>query len=166
MTRGFTFIEVLIIFALLCILSFVAIPDFRTTGEGIKMQQLVSDLNGFFILAKSEAMLQEQGVWIHLLSNKNPSLWVLVLSLTRIPPDPNRLLGHSLHVIEGRSYSDITLKTQWTSLQIKPSGKPSNAGSLSFYVDSKKQVKMIFHNVTGRFRVCGVGARHYAYPKC
>ena len=45
-------------------------------------------------------------------------------------------------------------------------GKPYGKGNVALSLDSDSTVKIIFHDTTGRVRICAQGEQHYGYPKC
>ncbi|WP_462053007.1 pilus assembly FimT family protein, partial [Vibrio cholerae] len=66
MHRGFTLLELLITVAVLTALLLFAAPNFSKVNQQAKVVNLANELQGFLIQAKSEAVLRNQSLWVHI----------------------------------------------------------------------------------------------------
>ncbi|GHY29193.1 Type IV fimbrial biogenesis protein FimT [Vibrio cholerae] len=66
MHRGFTLLELLITVAVLTALLLFAAPNFSKVNQQAKVVNLANELQGFLIQAKSESVLRNQDLWVHI----------------------------------------------------------------------------------------------------
>ncbi|NAZ93477.1 GspH/FimT family pseudopilin [Vibrio toranzoniae] len=165
MSRGFTFLELLITISVLSILLAVAAPSFSSVSQTIKMQRLASELNGFMMQAKSEAVMRNTDLWAHFLMNGNSSDtgdWKVELTEFNVPNT-----GTAILTMEGRAFRNVDVTVNYSSEQIKFSGINGRAKDGSFLFDiNSKQLKLITYRASGRMRICGVGGDFYGYQAC
>ncbi|MCX2758993.1 GspH/FimT family pseudopilin [Vibrio sp. Sgm 22] len=165
MTRGFTFLELLITISVLSILLAVAAPSFSSVSETVKMQRLAAELNGFMMQAKSEAVMRNTDLWAHFLMNGNSNDtgdWKIELTEFDVPNT-----GTAILTMEGGSFRNVDFTVNYSSEQIKFSGVNGKAkdGHLLFDMNSKP-LKLITYSASGRMRICGVEGDFYGYQPC
>ncbi|MFA0569485.1 Tfp pilus assembly protein FimT/FimU [Vibrio gallaecicus] len=165
MSRGFTFLELLITISVLSILLAVAAPSFSSVSETVKMQRLATELNGFMIQAKSEAVMRNEELFVHFsFADDNPQstgVWEINLK----DASNNVLL-----FLDGSPFNNLTVSHRYSSQKIKfekVRGRPSS-GHIAFYptLSSSNKIKVILSNPPGRIKVCGVGGPLYDYKAC
>ena len=66
MHRGFTLLELLITVVVLTVLLLFASPNFSKVSQQTKAVNLANEIHGFLIQAKSEAVLRNQDLWVHI----------------------------------------------------------------------------------------------------
>jgi len=156
MNRGFTLLELLITVTILAISLTLAVPNFNTLNNSMKMQRLATELNGFLVQAKSEAVLKNKDLWVHISFPKNTEnnsgAWSLSLT------DSDNLSGTTLYYLEGNDFKDVGLKHNYTGQKIKFEGirgRPS-PGSFQFNpkLETSKKLKVLLSNPPGRIKVC------------
>ncbi|MGF1904761.1 GspH/FimT family pseudopilin [Aliivibrio salmonicida] len=170
MNRGFTLLELLITITVLAILLSVAAPNFNTVNNSVKMQRLATELNGFLIQAKSEAVLRNSNLWVHISfpkteENKTGS-WNLALRESKV------ISGNMVAYLDGTNFSGITLKHTYTHKKTKFEGirgRPAS-GSFTFHPnnDTTKVLKVVLSNPPGRIKVCydNTSGELYGYNSC
>ncbi|MGF1754577.1 GspH/FimT family pseudopilin [Vibrio makurazakiensis] len=165
MTRGFTLLELLITVAVLAVLLATAAPSFSSLAQTTQMQRLATEINGFMIQAKSEAVMRNQDLWAHfvMVGNQNSSgEWKIELKTSDVAN-----VGPSLLTMQGEAFKNINLIVNYSSEQIKFSGVNGKAkdGNLKFSVGNKV-LTLITYRSSGRMRICGVGGAYYGYDEC
>ncbi|MBB1312634.1 MULTISPECIES: GspH/FimT family pseudopilin [Aliivibrio] len=170
MNRGFTLLELLITITVLAILLSVAAPNFNTVNNSVKMQRLATELNGFLIQAKSEAVLRNSNLWVHISfpkteENKTGS-WNLALR------DSDNISGNLIAYMGGNNFNKTTLQHNYDSQKINFEGirgRPAR-GTFIFYPnnDMTKKLKIILSNPPGRIKVCydNTSGELYGYNSC
>lgn len=177
MARGFTLIEMLISLVVLAVLLAAAVPSFSGVTESAKMQRLAEELQGFFIQTKSEAVLRNQTLYMNLLQTGTPysGEWALsTRTVASIATSLSSAKNNSVAFLDGHAFKNLTVNfplanatSPLRKVEFEPiNGKPNLSSSIEFYVDSSKKLKLIFNNITGRFRICGSGGAFYGYPSC
>ncbi len=170
MTRGFTLIELLIVLFILAVVSISAAPSFGAISQTIKMQRLASELNGFLIQAKSEAVSRNEDLKIVFsfasTAPQSTGDWYIEL----VDAD-----GVQLQYFDGEPFQGITVAHNYASSINDPlpitfeklRGRPA-PGSLLFYPThhSQNQLKAVLSNPPGRIKICAVGQALYDYPDC
>lgn len=168
MLRGFTLLELLITVLILSGLLFWGIPKFQHFQQQNKIVQLASELQGFLIQAKSEAVYRNQDLWAHVRLDTNPSSsgdWSIRLTNTDVDGG-----GTSILTLSGNKYRGIHFFSDYVSDQIKfdgVRGKITN-GNFSLSLSGSPEWKLSLRSSFGasRIKVCGIGGDHYGYPKC
>lgn len=167
MPRGFTLLELLITVSVLSILLAVATPSFKNINETNRMQRLASELHGFMIQAKSEAVFRNQDLWAHIDVASDPvdtGEWSITLT------DSSVSGGTPILFLSGSPYRDITFDPDYTSQQVKfdgVRGKVKN-GSIDFSPAgmTNKTIRLKGSYGASRILVCGVTGALYGYPAC
>lgn len=165
MTRGFTLLELLITISVMMILLASAAPSFSSVIKTVKVQRLASELNGFLMQAKAEAVNRNEDLWVRFSFSKDDpqatGAWYL---------DMMNSADEVLFQLDGTPFSDINVSHNYSSQKIKfegVRGRPSagnitlNSGSISNNV-----LKLVLSNPPGRIKVCGSNSELYDYPKC
>lgn len=170
MNRGFTLLELLITITVLTILLAVVTPSFTTINDSIKMERLATELNGFLIQAKSEAVLRNQNLWAHIsfpnTDENGTGTWHLVLK------DSRTLSGNTIAYLAGSNFKGVTLQHTYRYSKIKFEGirgRPA-PGSFTFHpnTDKAKALRVVLSNPPGRIKVCYDNTRGdlYGYNAC
>ncbi|EFH73401.1 tfp pilus assembly protein FimT [Vibrio cholerae RC385] len=156
MHRGFTLLELLITVAVLAILLAVAAPSFKNVIETNKMQRLANELHGFFIQAKSTAVLRRERLWAHVImsgSSSSDGDW-------RIELTDNQTVnqGTIFFSFSGAPFKGIAVSPSYSSKKISFDGihgRPKSGNILFYPVGrSSNALKLISHNMSARVRVC------------
>ncbi|WFB47518.1 GspH/FimT family pseudopilin [Vibrio coralliilyticus] len=111
MPRGFTLLESVVTLSVMSLLLVWAVPNFSSVSDTTKMMRLAKELNGFVLMAKSQAILRRQPLWIHL--KRSGDSWTL--NLTDSEDEDNGLV---LMLLSGEPFSGIELATTYSSNQI------------------------------------------------
>lgn len=170
MPRGFTLLELLITVAVLSIILAFAAPSFQNVFETNKMQRLANELHGFVIEGKSEAVLQRERLWAHIImpgSSSSDGNWRIELTDNGTEGE-----GTVLFSFSGTPYEGIVVTPSYASDQISFDdvyGRPSS-GSIRFYPvgEPSKVLKLISHTLSARVRVCSDSSNteYYGYSTC
>lgn len=167
-SRGFTFLEQLIVCGLLALMLSLAVPGFGQMSAALQMRRAVSEIKGFMDQSRSEAVLRNQDLWAHISDTSNATskgYWKLTLTNSEWVGE-----GEVILVIDSRSFPSIAIDWNYSVDQIKfdaRRGRVKN-GTLSLYlVDDEQQmlrVKSSFSN--NRVMICGVGEARFGYSVC
>ncbi|MDN3614260.1 Tfp pilus assembly protein FimT/FimU [Vibrio gallaecicus] len=163
MSRGFTFLELLITISVLSILLAVAAPSFSSVSETVKMKRLASEIHSFLITSRSEAVFRNQELFLHFRVGgasgpleSSTGDWKLILTSST----PYVVSDELLH-IDGSSYEGIKVIFNFQAKKIVAidavRGRLSN-GNVEFAPDDElsKKIFVKASETTGRVRVCSV----------
>ncbi len=168
MLRGFTLLEMLVTILAMSTLLLIAAPSFHLFQQKHKIVQLASELQGFLIQAKSEAVFMNQDLWAHIELDSNPSHtggWTI--RLTNSDVDGR---GKVIQVFNGAKFTGVAVFSNYVSNQIKfdgVRGKITNGHlKLSLSDEPEKVLNVRSSFGASRIIVCGVGGPLYGYPQC
>ncbi|QIL86050.1 prepilin-type N-terminal cleavage/methylation domain-containing protein [Vibrio sp. HDW18] len=170
MHRGFTLLELLITVAVLTTLLLFAAPNFSQINQQSKMVNLANELQGFLIQAKSEAVLRNQNLWVHMQGLPSATGdWVLRLASVEGVADITE--HNTLAVLQGARYRNVLVSSTGTLTNLKfdpVMGNPQTAGSMVLKQTEldANPIKVIVHNRAGRIRVCADNEAKYGFEKC
>ncbi|HFG2105147.1 TPA: GspH/FimT family pseudopilin [Vibrio cholerae] len=169
MHRGFTLLELLITVAVLTAILLFAAPNFSKVNQQAKVVNLANELQGFLIQAKSEAVLRNQSLWVHIqgLSPANATgNWQLKLTASSAAnTDP-------ISLFLGDRYRNIYVeaKVAYDKDEIKfdhVMGNPQISGSIRIKeTATDDSLNVSFSNRAGRIRICSENGVKYGYEQC
>ncbi len=164
MPRGFTLIETLISLLVMSVLLAGAAPSFERMIQQYRMKRLAAELQGFFSQARLEAVMRHRDLWIHYAQQGSSQRgWVLVLRDDDMPVTYTTAADHSIMLSRGE---EAQIQINWETVKLDGvSGKPDRPGNIRFSLQeaADKPLKLVFHHITGRVRICG---GYYGYPAC
>ncbi len=168
MLRGFTLLEMLITISVMSLLLAFAAPNLYLYQQKHKIMNLASELQGFLIQAKSEAVFRNQDLWAHIDLDSNPSLtgnWSIRVTDSETPG-----AGETIQVMSGAKYRNILVESGYVSNQIKFNGirgKITN-GTIRFALSDAPEKALNLRSSFGASRiiVCGEGGEFYGYSQC
>lgn len=167
MSRGFTFIEVLVSLLIVLVLMTSATPSWRTFYQKYQMKALAVGFQDFFIYVRSEAVFRNKNLWVHFEKTRlgERDEWTIyALDQDVVELDKHVLEQKSLSVRQGKAQS---IYANWSKIKISGvNGRPGQSGHIIFSMNGEEWLKVIFHNITGRVRVCSVGDAYFGYPEC
>lgn len=169
MPRGMTLIELTISLVVISSLLLAAAPSWKGFVDRYQAKSLASDLQGVFAMAKNEAIVRNKDLWIHFYKvlQDGEVVWTITINRSRYSSaDAHLAMSNALFMSEGKT---AFMSANWRTIKVIGfNGKFSQAGHILFSVNISKvpSLKLVFHNVTGRVRICSVGANYYDYLKC
>ncbi|WP_434363050.1 GspH/FimT family pseudopilin (plasmid) [Parasalinivibrio latis] len=108
--NGFTLMELLISVVVISILASAAAPSFLSFHERLKMDRFTQEFSGFFTLAKSEAIMKMNPVYVHLVSipktGTASDTWCIIATDSATIPACS---DQALTTIAGKNHSGLTL---------------------------------------------------------
>ncbi|PAU37581.1 pilus assembly protein FimT [Vibrio coralliilyticus] len=163
MPRGFTLLESVVTLSVMSLLLVWAVPNFSSVSETTKMMRLAKELNSFVLMAKSQAILRRQPLWIHL--TRSGDSWTL--NLTDSEDEDNGLV---LMRLSGEPFTGIELATTYSSNQISfdaTHGRPKS-GRFTFYpeLSSETVLELRTHFRSAIVRVCAPSGTALGYQPC
>ncbi len=166
MPRGFTLFELVIAIVVLSTLLVAAGPSFSHLLENQSMKRFAGEAEGFFIQAKSEAVLQNKELKLFYLNESTD--WII--SLNPVGSTATTISGiklTSLSYIDSINHPNIKISSSVSSIIFDSvRATPNLSRSFYFYKDNGKQLKLSTHNITGRIKLCGNGGTFYGYKEC
>ncbi|ENM3752247.1 GspH/FimT family pseudopilin [Vibrio cholerae] len=165
MHRGFTLLELLITVAVLTALLLFAAPNFSKVTQQAKVVNLANELQGFLIQAKSEAVLRNQSLWVHIqeLSSANATgNWQLKLTASSAAnSDP-------ISLFQGDRYRNIYVEANRVKIKFDHvMGNPQISGSIRIKETATDySLNVRFSNRAGRIRICSENGVKYGYDQC
>ncbi|MFW7523842.1 GspH/FimT family pseudopilin [Vibrio ostreicida] len=165
MSRGFTFFELIITLLLISLMVLAVSGRLNSLSPSLKMARLATELKGFILLAKSQAIMRQQSVWIHLEWPEVGPYWQLTLT------DSAKLNeGVVILRLSGKPFSGLKLKSNYSDNQISFDpfhGRPKN-GRLTFYSvqapQESLQVRTYYRSAM--VRVCASTEKYLDYETC
>lgn len=169
MSRGFTLLELLITILVIGTMMVLAVPNFDSATESVKMRRLAKELNGFVLMAKSEAVMRRERLWVHvIMSGALDSSGDWRLELTNSDTNGSGALYSKL---SGKAFEGISISTTYTSQQIsfdETHGRPKQ-GRITFHPkDSPSSaLDLRTYHRSAIVRVCSPSSNtHLDYEKC
>ncbi|GHW93367.1 Type IV fimbrial biogenesis protein FimT [Vibrio cholerae] len=165
MHRGFTLLELLITVAVFTALLLFAAPNFSKVTQQAKGVNLANELQGFLIQAKSEAVLRNQSLWVHIqgLSSANATgNWQLKLTASSAAnSDP-------ISLFQGDRYRNIYVEANRVKIKFDHvMGNPQISGSIRIKETATDySLNVRFSNRAGRIRICSENGVKYGYDQC
>ena len=173
MPRGFTFIELLISLLVISILLAGAAPGFDSMYKHYQAKRLASEFMGFFSQARSEAVMRNQALYIHFeVNGTSNNGWILALRKSADGVNYNTAATGAVMISKGEGEEvsfNLGGNPPPSNLKLgQVNGKPNQGGNITFALATApdKKLKLMFFNITGRFRICGVGGTQYGYLSC
>jgi len=168
MLRGFTLLEMLITISIMSVLLAFAAPNLYLYQQKHKIRNLASEIHGFLVQAKSEAVFRNKDLWAHIEMDSNPTvtgMWSI-----RVTDSETSGVGETIQVMAGDKYRNIHFQSNYLSNQIKFNGirgKISN-GTLRFALTDLIEKPLNLRSSFGASRiiVCGEGGEFYGYSQC
>ncbi|GAB7218276.1 pilus assembly FimT family protein [Vibrio comitans] len=160
--RGTSLIEVLVCCLLLGVAGQWIISPLKFQLDNLKMKRAVAQVHSAFIAGRDTAYGMKKDLWLHIQSTSSTSFFAL-------HADANARTQSSIfiHAINPQILSDVYLSSTATALRFSGvMGKPSGNGNISVWLDEESKVKVIYHDITGRVRICATGDLTYGYSTC
>ncbi len=168
MLRGFTLLEMLVTISVMSALLFFAAPNLYTYQKKQTIVRLASELQGFFVQAKSEAIFRNKDLWAHIELDRNPTIsgrWTI-----RLTESQNVNSGETIQIMSGKNYRNILFGSNYPLNRVKFDGVRGkvNNGRLRFALASAPEKTLDLRSSFGASRiiVCGEGDSFYGYPRC
>nr|WP_047045605.1 GspH/FimT family pseudopilin [Vibrio mexicanus] len=168
MTRGFTLIELLITLSVFVLILSFAVPSFSSVSDAVKMRRLASELSGFLVQAKSEAIKRNVDLRVMFSFASDDPQSTGNWSLKLVDPSDNEIL-----FFDGTSFKGITVKHNYASAINDPlpvkfekiRGRP-NPGGITFHPfnNTATHLKASLSNPPGRVKICSMNTELYDYP--
>ncbi|CED70645.1 putative type IV pilin [Aliivibrio wodanis] len=166
MPRGFTLFELVLTTAVISILLMAAAPNFSRLIEQQEIKRLSGEVEGFFIQAKSESVLQNKSLKVFYIVESND--WIISLN-----PEGSTIGSiadiklSSLSYIQSQDYPNLFISSSVLSLTFNPvRATPHMPASFLIYKNTNEKLKLSIHNITGRITVCGEGGVYYDFKSC
>ncbi|MGL4828504.1 MAG: GspH/FimT family pseudopilin [Vibrio sp.] len=170
MHRGFTLLELLITIAVLTTMLLFAAPNFFKVSQQTKQVSLANELQGFLIQAKSESVLRNQDLWIHIQGfPSSTGNWKLIL--TTVSDVGGITDANTVAELQGDRYRNIWVSNTKTLDTVKFDhlmGNPQEAGSITIQQSAMdaNPIKIMVHNRAGRIKICTENEAKYGFEKC
>ncbi len=164
LSRGFTLIECVIALLLLSLMLGIALPQFTQLQHYHQLRSQVSALIELLVKARQLSLSEGQTVYAHSINDATQG-WAVALHLDSTARTWSQLQQHSLATASGK-YVELGF-TQAVLGFSHLHGRPVIAGHYRFnFAGEANGIKVIYHNVSGRVRVCHQGGKRYGYPAC
>lgn len=174
--NGFTLIELLIAIMVLIVLLGAGVPSFSEYYKKLKMKRLASDIQSMMSMARSESVLRNQKIYVHMIGLDTAGVknnWCLLLSVNNTAIDCD---DDPIYLVRGEDSQDITVKQELSSNVLEfggINGRPSlpsigvegYSDILSFHQKAEMPLIVKVH-IFGRSKVCGVGGDWYETKAC
>nr|WP_014343577.1 prepilin-type N-terminal cleavage/methylation domain-containing protein [Aliivibrio fischeri]AEY78080.1 type 4 fimbrial biogenesis protein FimT [Aliivibrio fischeri] len=165
LNMGFTLFELIISLTIISILASVSAPSFTDFLNQRKVERFSSEINGLYMVAKSEAVLKNEDVYVHFVnltaSYKRGTDWCLVVTTSSTFTDCTSNTD-LLFFIDGRLFKKLHIKRAISYEKIKidpvraqPDFKHSEdyVDLISFYIQDENKVMSLRSHFMGRFGI-------------
>lgn len=155
--NGFTLLELIFTIAILAIILAAAAPSFHGLVARNKVERTVTELKGLFIAAKSEAVMRNKEVYLHIVGLTDTKTFTndwCVIATTEPTANSCTNNANTLYIVDGHSLTGLNIKrhTDYATIKIDSmNGHPKfKAGEsiidwLTFEKESGKAVTMQMH---------------------
>lgn len=170
MHRGFTLLELLITVAVLTALLLFVAPSFSNVSQQTKMANLANELQGFLIQAKSESVLRNQDLWVHIQGfPSSTGNWKLLLA--SVSDVAAITTANTVAELQGNRYRNLVVSSTNSLTSVKfdhVMGNPQEVGSIAIKQSESdtNPIKITVHNRAGRIKVCTESEAKYGFEKC
>lgn len=163
---GFTLLELVITLVVLSVLVTAAAPSFSQIIESSKMKRLATELEWLMVQAKSEAVMRNQEVTLHMIDigdEDKPNItsdWQI---------EVRDASGGMISYLDGNHFKNIEIYQNFPNEKLifdSLYGKPKAHGSLYFNFPNKQKLRTTIFNRTGRVYSCSYNAKGYGYERC
>jgi type IV fimbrial biogenesis protein FimT len=164
--RGVSLLEYLLGLVLLIVLLSWGAPSFVGFHQHVQMRESVQSILGLLHQTKTAAMLARQPMYVHIASLNPVNMdWRVATHHDDDARSFQQVLQGASHSAQGNrvELSSTDSIVGFSALH----GRALSAGHIKLYQQqSLVQVKIIYHNSSGRIRVCSVGEARYGYEVC
>ncbi len=131
--------------------------------DSLKIKTATAQVHAVLTSASDAAFGMKKDLWLHTqVSATSHRLFALHLDNVERPPE--LLFNGAMHP---QSIANLSVVPTFSMLRFSGvTGRPYGNGNISLAVDGKVLLKVIFHDITGRIRICSVEGRAYGYPAC
>lgn len=147
-----------------------AAPNFSKVNQQAKVVNLANELQGFLIQAKSESVLRNQDLWVHIQGfPSSTGNWKLILA--SVSDVSTITSNNTIAELQGNRYRNLLVSSSNTLTSVKfdhVMGNPQEAGSIVIKQSEsdRSPIKVIVHNRAGRIKVCTENEAKYGFEKC
>lgn len=175
MARGLSLLELVIMIAVVSLVISLSLPNLQSLYISTKVRALATELTGFLLLARSEAIWRNRTLWIHLTNVSESSANVsqstaksrLVLLLTNSEEQGQ---GEVIRKLDMERFAGLIFEWNYTSDKLYFTGYRGRVKSGSFYFYPvpypNRKLRLTTSFGGNRVMICGLGASFYGYPKC
>lgn len=136
--RSFTFIELILVIALIGILSVVAIPQFRKTFNDLQLNNFARDLQSFMNYLEQRSIVERKIITLNV-DDVNKEYWA------QIKDEPNRLKTYSIP-------KEINTETNQSQIRFYPDGQ-IDAVTISLINPSNQRLRLTTEGVFGGVKI-------------
>ncbi|MEZ9302973.1 Tfp pilus assembly protein FimT/FimU [Vibrio breoganii] len=160
--KGYSLIEVLVCCLLLGITGQWVVSPVKQQLDNFKMKRAVAQVHTTFIAGRDAAYGMKKDLWLHIQSTPSNSYIAL-----HADADARTASSIFNKAINPQILADVSLSSTATALRFSGlTGRPSGNGNISVWLDAESKIKVIYHDITGRIRICAAGERTYGYSTC
>lgn len=159
---GYSLFEVLIVCFIIGLCTTLGLQSTMSYLDNLTMKRAVTQVHSAFTTARDSAYGLRQDLWLHIASG--PSYARLALHIDPTSRDDSIIMNHALRRVD---VQEVQLQSSSSVIRFDGlNGKPHGKGHVALSLNNDSVVKIIFHDITGRVRICAQGVQHYGYPQC
>ncbi|GEA49298.1 general secretion pathway protein GspH [Vibrio inusitatus NBRC 102082] len=160
--EGYSLIEVLACCLLLGIAIQWIVKPVKHQLDNFNIKRAVAQVHFAVIAGRDTAYGMKKDLWLHIHSTPNKSFIAL-----HEDANPRTQSSIFIKAINPQTLSDVYLSSTATALRFSGiTGRPSGNGNISVWLNAESKVKVIYHDITGRVRICASGTLSYGFSKC
>lgn len=168
MARGLSLLELVIMIAVVSLVISLSLPNLQSLYVSTKVRALATELTGFLLLARSEAIWRNRTLWVHLANvSESSAKSRLVLLLTNSEEQGQ---GEVIRKLDMERFAGLIFEWNYTSDKLYFTGYRGRVKSGSFYFYPvpypNRKLRLTTSFGGNRVMICGLGAPFYGYPKC
>jgi Tfp pilus assembly protein FimT len=159
---GYSLLEILVGCFVISLCTFLGLQSSNSYLDNISMKRAVTHVHTAFTTARDTAYGLKRDLWLHIAIE--PYSAKLALHIDSEPRRYEAIMSNALRRVD---VEEVQLQASSSIIRFAGlNGKPHGKGHVSLSVNNDSMVKIIFHDITGRIRICGQGKQHYGYPEC
>ncbi|MPW35116.1 hypothetical protein [Vibrio sp. B1Z05] len=159
---GFSILEVLVCCLVLGIVGQWTVSSIAEQLAQQKIKAAAAQVHGLLTSASDSAYGMKKDLWLHTASSNSQQLFALHTDSSE--RNSESLFNGAIHP---QTLAGTFISTTFSTLRFSGvTGRPYGNGNISIGLNDEPRVKVIFHDITGRMRICAIEERAYGYPAC
>ncbi|CAM3030018.1 hypothetical protein [Vibrio rarus] len=161
-THGFSLMELLVCCVVLGMTGHMALLVITEQLNNLKIKQSTAQIYALLTTARDTAYGLKKDLWLHADTSSENGLFAI--HLDNSPRTQQTIFKGGVNPVQ---VTGVAISTTFTSLRFSGvTGRPYGNGNISLSLQDQVVIKVIYHDITGRMRVCSATAVTYGYPAC
>ncbi|WP_231892562.1 MULTISPECIES: pilus assembly FimT family protein [unclassified Vibrio] len=161
-SKGFSIVEVLICCAVLSVTGHIAMLSVAGQLNNLKIKRATAQAHAILTTARDTAYGMKKDIWLH--ADLSSASGFFAIHHDNLLRNPQTIFTQA---INPQQITEVSITTTFSSLRFSGvTGRPYGNGNISIGLNGETLVKVIYHDITGRIRICSSSAILFGYPAC